>query len=254
MNILIVEARYHPDVSDALVGRRHQGAGKGRGAFHARVGARRAGNSSRHRAGRPGRTVFDGYVALGSLLLAGGPHFGIMTQSCFFGLMRLCCRPGPLHRQRHCCGQRRKIDALRMALKEELIGGDAARACLSLVTLASAWGAGMSAPGKIDSEARRAARLAAVQALYQMELAGVGAEEVAEEFIAHRFDEAPADIEFFKTLVEGVPAPSARDRQGHRRLPVGKLEPGASGFHPSRHIAGRGLSSWSGGATCRPRW
>ena len=67
----------------------------------------------------------------------------------------------------------------------------------------------MSASGKIDTEARRAARLAAVQALYQMELAGVGAEEVAEEFIAHRFDEAPADIEFFKTLVEGVPAHQA---------------------------------------------
>jgi transcription antitermination protein NusB len=67
----------------------------------------------------------------------------------------------------------------------------------------------MSATGKIDSEARRAARLAAVQALYQMELAGVGAEEVAEEFIAHRFDEEPADIDFFKTIVEGVPVHQA---------------------------------------------
>jgi N utilization substance protein B len=63
----------------------------------------------------------------------------------------------------------------------------------------------MSASSKIDSEARRVARLAAVQALYQMELAGMGAEEVAEEFVAHRFDEAPADIDFFKIIVEGVP-------------------------------------------------
>ena len=67
----------------------------------------------------------------------------------------------------------------------------------------------MSAPGKIDSDARRAARLGAVQALYQMELAGAGAEEVAEEFIAHRFDDAPADIEFFKTVVQGVPVHQA---------------------------------------------
>ena len=67
----------------------------------------------------------------------------------------------------------------------------------------------MSGSGKIDAEARRAARLAAVQALYQMELAGTGAEEVAEEFIAHRFDDAPADIEFFKSIVEGVPAHQA---------------------------------------------
>ena len=63
----------------------------------------------------------------------------------------------------------------------------------------------MSARGKIDAGARRAARLAAVQALYQMELAGVGAEEVAEEFIAHRFDETSVDTEFFKGIVEGVP-------------------------------------------------
>jgi N utilization substance protein B len=58
---------------------------------------------------------------------------------------------------------------------------------------------------KIDAVARRAARLAAVQALYQMELAGVDAEEVAEEFIAHRFAETPTDEEFFKAIVEGVP-------------------------------------------------
>jgi len=63
----------------------------------------------------------------------------------------------------------------------------------------------MSAVDKIDAEARRAARLAAVQALYQMELAGAGAEEVAEEFIVHRFGETPTDTEFFKSIVEGVP-------------------------------------------------
>jgi N utilization substance protein B len=63
----------------------------------------------------------------------------------------------------------------------------------------------VSASGKIDAEARRAARLAAVQALYQMELVGSGAEEVAEEFITYRFDETPTDAEFFKGIVEGVP-------------------------------------------------
>ncbi|MES2254676.1 MAG: transcription antitermination factor NusB [Pseudomonadota bacterium] len=58
---------------------------------------------------------------------------------------------------------------------------------------------------KIDAPARRAARLAAVQALYQMELAGAGAEEVAEEFETHRFGDTPTDAEFFKAIVEGVP-------------------------------------------------
>ena len=59
-----------------------------------------------------------------------------------------------------------------------------------------------------DPSARRAARLAAVQALYQMELSGGGAEEVADEFIAHRFDEfsdTQPDADFFSAIVIGVP-------------------------------------------------
>ena len=58
-----------------------------------------------------------------------------------------------------------------------------------------------------DADARRAARMAAVQALYQMELAGTGAEEVAEEFILHRFAEFSdnPDTEFFSVIVMGVP-------------------------------------------------
>jgi N utilization substance protein B len=67
----------------------------------------------------------------------------------------------------------------------------------------------VSATDKINAAPRRAARLAAVQALYQMELAGVGAEEVAEEFIAHRFDETPTDVDLFRSIVEGVPAHQA---------------------------------------------
>jgi N utilization substance protein B len=57
------------------------------------------------------------------------------------------------------------------------------------------------------ASARRAARLAAVQALYQMELAGTGAEEVADEFIAHRFQEfdQQPDADFFSAVVMGVP-------------------------------------------------
>ena len=57
-----------------------------------------------------------------------------------------------------------------------------------------------------QASSRRAARLTVVQALYQMELAGVGASEVAEEFVEHRFaDAGDPDEEFFRALVEGVP-------------------------------------------------
>lgn len=62
------------------------------------------------------------------------------------------------------------------------------------------------------SHERRAARLAAVQALYQMEMSGEGAAEVGEQFIAHRFAElreagaATPDEAFFTAILEGVPA------------------------------------------------
>ena len=66
----------------------------------------------------------------------------------------------------------------------------------------------------LSAKARRArtvARLAAVQALYQMELAGTGVEAVVREFTDHRFDGdlegetlAEADEKFFSELVHGV--------------------------------------------------
>jgi transcription antitermination protein NusB len=61
-------------------------------------------------------------------------------------------------------------------------------------------------------EARHAARLAAVQALYQMEITGIDADSVSEEFSSFRFGRDPAvvpdepDEAFFADLVHGVPA------------------------------------------------
>ena len=62
-------------------------------------------------------------------------------------------------------------------------------------------------------QARAVARLAAVQALYQMEVSAAGAEAVIREFSEHRFDRdvddmtlAGADEPFFADLVRGVVA------------------------------------------------
>ncbi len=61
---------------------------------------------------------------------------------------------------------------------------------------------------------RSVARLAAIQALYQMEVSGVGVEAVIREFSEHRFDRkvegeesdtlASADEGFFAELIRGV--------------------------------------------------
>lgn len=65
----------------------------------------------------------------------------------------------------------------------------------------------------LSKQARSVARLAAVQALYQMEVSSVGAEAVIREFSEHRFDRdaeggetplATADEGFFADLVRGV--------------------------------------------------
>jgi N utilization substance protein B len=66
----------------------------------------------------------------------------------------------------------------------------------------------MSGKGR---QARSVARLAAVQALYQMEISGAGSEAVVREFIDHRFESdiegeplAPADEAYFSHIVRGV--------------------------------------------------
>jgi transcription antitermination protein NusB len=65
----------------------------------------------------------------------------------------------------------------------------------------------------VPRQARSVARLAAVQALYQMEVSSVGVEAVIREFSEHRFDRdvegvtlASADEAFFAELVRGVVA------------------------------------------------
>jgi len=78
-------------------------------------------------------------------------------------------------------------------------------------------------------QARSVARLAAVQALYQMETAGAGVDAVVREFADFRFDAdldgaplAAADERFFTDIVQGVVREQSRiDRAIARRLAEG---------------------------------
>jgi N utilization substance protein B len=74
----------------------------------------------------------------------------------------------------------------------------------------------MTMPAKSEprpANQRGAARLAAVQALYQMDLGGTTLPEVVAEFAAHRLGKEvdgeqyrAADADYFRTIVEGVVA------------------------------------------------
>ena len=68
-----------------------------------------------------------------------------------------------------------------------------------------------------ERRARTVARLAAVQALYQMELGGAGVEAVIQEFLDHRFESdlegeplAEADHAYFAEILRGVVASQAK--------------------------------------------
>ena len=82
-------------------------------------------------------------------------------------------------------------------------------------------------------QARSVARLAAIQALYQMEAASTGVETVVAEFTDHRFERdiegvplAAADEAFFAEIVRGIVTEQADvDRAIAKRLATGwKLE------------------------------
>jgi N utilization substance protein B len=57
---------------------------------------------------------------------------------------------------------------------------------------------------KAGTRARSAARLAALQALYQLEMTGADPGDVTEEFIQHRFHDGVHDEAFFADIVRGV--------------------------------------------------
>lgn len=132
MNILIVEARYHPAVSDALVDGATAALDKSDVRF-ARISVPGALEIPPAIAQAQRVRPFDGYVALGSVVQDGGFHFEIIAREAAAGLMRLACDCAL------CIGNGivvagSETQALFMAQQGDA-GGDAARACLALVTL-----------------------------------------------------------------------------------------------------------------------
>jgi len=86
-------------------------------------------------------------------------------------------------------------------------------------------------------QAKSAARLYAVQALFQMEAAGQGLDTVGREFETHRFgavydgDEmAEGDVDLFRALLEGAVTHQGRidqmtDRALVERWPIARIDP-----------------------------
>ena len=135
MNILIVEARYHGAISDALADGASRALDQG-GAEFARVSVPGALEIPPAIALAARAHRYDGFVALGSVIQSGTPHFDLIAHNSTQALIRLATDHGL------CIGNGIVVavseeDAMQLAAQNGGdAGGEAARACLSLVALA----------------------------------------------------------------------------------------------------------------------
>ncbi len=129
--VLIIEARFYPEISDALL----EGAMAALGSDVATDRVTVPGALEIPGAIRLAATRYDGFVALGCVIRGETHHFEIVANESARGLMDLMVRDGL------CIGDgiltvEDEAQALRRARASELDkGGDAARACLALIAL-----------------------------------------------------------------------------------------------------------------------
>jgi 6,7-dimethyl-8-ribityllumazine synthase len=134
MRVLIVEARFYPDISDAL----YEGAMKvltGAGVTTERVavpGALEIPGAIRQAAGR-----YDGFVALGCVIRGETWHFEIVSNESARGLMDLTVRDGLCIGNGILTVENEDQALVRAAPDRGNKGGDAANACLALIQLKS---------------------------------------------------------------------------------------------------------------------
>ncbi|MFL5236120.1 MAG: 6,7-dimethyl-8-ribityllumazine synthase [Rhizomicrobium sp.] len=144
--ILLVEARFYEQISDALLDGATAALNEAQASFE-RVtvpGALEIPSAIAFaaRAGREPRSGYDGYVALGCVIRGETYHFEIVASESARGLMEL-----GLH-QNLCIGNgiltvENEDQALARASRDKLDkGGDAARACLALIDLRARLGEG----------------------------------------------------------------------------------------------------------------
>jgi 6,7-dimethyl-8-ribityllumazine synthase len=129
--VLIVEARFYPEISDAL----YEGAVKALGSEVSTDRVTVPGALEIPGAIRLAAKNYDGFVALGCVIRGETHHFEVVANESARGLMELMVHDGL------CIGNgiltvEDEAQALHRARCEELDkGGDAARACLALVAL-----------------------------------------------------------------------------------------------------------------------
>lgn len=137
MRVLIVEARFYPEISDAL----YEGA----------ENALRAAGAATERVVVPGALEipgaikqaadqYDGYVALGCVIRGETYHFEIVSNESSRGLMDLTVREGLAIGNGILTVENEEQAFARARNEEGGKGADAARACLALIALKQRFG------------------------------------------------------------------------------------------------------------------
>ena len=193
VRILVVEARFYDDIADALLAGATRALGAPPAPRFERVSvpgslevppAIAIALDAAERAGRP----YDGVVALGCVIRGDTIHFEIVSTQSARALMDLSvARRVPIGNGILTVDT--DAQAAPRPPREADKGGDAARAALRWCgsSAASAHVDGPPPASRTGRKANRrgAARLAAVQALYQMDIAGTGSNEILAQFESH---------------------------------------------------------------------
>jgi 6,7-dimethyl-8-ribityllumazine synthase len=137
-NILIVEARFYGHISDALLDGAVAAIEKV-GAHFERLSVPGAleiptAIALAARGGEHGGKSFDGYVALGCVIRGETYHFEIVAAESARGLVNLGINHGLCIGNGILTVENEKQALIRAAVEEGDKGGDAARACLSLIS------------------------------------------------------------------------------------------------------------------------
>ncbi|HUC61315.1 MAG TPA: 6,7-dimethyl-8-ribityllumazine synthase [Alphaproteobacteria bacterium] len=145
LKVLVVEARFYPDIADELargaiavlerLGVRYDRIAVP-GAFELPAAIEFA------RRGRKGRRAFDGYVALGCVIRGETSHYDLVCNECARGLQELATAHGLAIGFGVLTCESRAQALKRAAVSLGDKGGSAARACLDMIALKRAFGAG----------------------------------------------------------------------------------------------------------------
>ena len=217
-HFLVVEAPYYPELGDMLL----SGAGAALAAAGATFDVVRVPGAleipaavaicceAAEKRGRP----YGGAVALGCIVRGETYHFEIVANESARGLMQIAAGQGLPDRQWHPdSGGRWASHAACRSRPGQQGRRSGARRHGALAAEAGRRGGPMT-----RGEQRAAARLAAVQALYQMDVAKTGINEILAEFESHWIGQEvegdqynPAEIAFFRDTLEGRSWPSRRN-------------------------------------------